>query len=292
MKIRFLPANPILFGVFASVALAQAALAQTPPSARAHTRNLTVDDYFRIKDVEDAQISPDGKWVAYVVTTHDVKEDKDKKRIWMTTVAGGDAIALTNEDANSSRPRWSPDAKYLGFLSERGSEKKQIWLLPKGGGEAEQLTKTVQDVNAFEWSPAGDRVVLVLQDPSPEDLEAAKKKEEGKADEEPKEKTRTRPWVIDRLHFKEDEIGYLDRRRTPFSASPPRIARSSRLLLAITTIPNRHGRPTENRLRSRAIEPPSPTAISIRISGWWLPTALIPRNRWYRCRGVRRRICG
>src|SRR5579862_961304 len=214
MKIRFLPANSILFGLFASVVFAQAALAQTPPSARAHARNLTVDDYFRIKDVEDAQISPDGKWVAYVVTTHDVKEDKDKKRIWMTAVAGGDAIALTNEHTNSSRPRWSLDGKYLGFLSERGDEKKQVWLLPRGGGEEEQLTNTVQDVNAFEWSPAGDRVVLVLQDPSPEDLEAAKKKEEDKADEEPKEKTRTRPWVIDRLHFKEDEIGYLDRRRT------------------------------------------------------------------------------
>jgi dipeptidyl aminopeptidase/acylaminoacyl peptidase len=173
-----------------------------------------VDDYFRIKDVEDAQISPDGKWVAYVVTTHDVKEDKDKKRIWMNSTSGGDAIALTNEDANSTHPRWSPDGKYLGFSSERGNEKKQVWLLPRGGGEAEQLTNTVQDVNAFEWSPAGDRVVLVLQDASPEDLEAAKKKEEGKADEEQKEKTRTRPWVIDRLHFKEDEIGYLDRRRT------------------------------------------------------------------------------
>ncbi|MGA9998885.1 MAG: S9 family peptidase [Candidatus Acidiferrales bacterium] len=182
--------------------------------ARAHARNLTVDDYFRIKDVEDAQISPDGKWVAYVVTTHDAKEDKDKQRIWMTSTSGGDAIALTNEDANSSRPRWSPDGKSLGFLSERGNEKKQVWLLPRGGGEAEQLTNTVQDVNVFEWSPAGDRVVLVLQDASPEDLEAAKKKEEGKADEEQKEKTRTRPWVIDRLHFKEDEIGYLDRRRT------------------------------------------------------------------------------
>ena len=86
--------------------------------------------------------------------------------------------------------------------------------MPRGGGEAEQLTNTVQDVNVFEWSPAGNRVILVLQDASPEDLEAAKKKEEGKADEEQKEKTRTRPWVIDRLHFKEDEIGYLDRLRT------------------------------------------------------------------------------
>ena len=215
-KIRFLLFGfLILFAVMANTSFAQeASQAEKPSVARAHARNLTVDDYFRIKDVEDAQISPDGKWVAYVVTTHDVKGDKDKKRIWMNSVSSGDAIALTNEDANSTRPRWSPDGKYLGFLSERGNAKKQVWLLPRGGGEAEQLTNTVQDVNVFEWSPAGNRVILVLQDASPEDLEAAKKKEEGKADEEQKEKTRTRPWVIDRLHFKEDEIGYLDRLRT------------------------------------------------------------------------------
>ena len=214
MKIRFLLGLLSLLGLLTVVSFAQEVAPTQKPSRSGRGRNLTVDDYFRIKDVEDAQISPDGKWVAYVVTTHDVKEDKDKKRIWMNSTSGGDAIALTNEDANSTHPRWSPDGKYLGFLSERGNEKKQVWLLPRGGGEAEQLTNTVQDVNAFDWSPAGERLVLVLQDASPEDLEAAKKKEEGKADEEQKEKTRTRPWVIDRLHFKEDEIGYLDRRRT------------------------------------------------------------------------------
>ena len=155
MKIRFLLAILISSGLPANASFAQeVGPGQKPAAARTHWRNLTVDDYFRIKDVEDAQISPDGKWVAYVATTHDVKDDKDKKRIWMTAVTGGDAIALTNEDANSSRPRWSLDGKYLGFLSERGSEKKQLWLLPRGGGEAEQLTDTIQDVNAFEWSPA------------------------------------------------------------------------------------------------------------------------------------------
>jgi dipeptidyl aminopeptidase/acylaminoacyl peptidase len=215
MRVHFLFAISISFGLLASVSFAQeAARGQKLPAPRAHLRNLAVDDYFRIKDVEDAQISPDGKWVAYVVTTHDAKDDKDKKRIWMVGTAGGEAIPLTIEDANSRRPRWSPDGKYLGFLSERGNEKKQVWLSPCGGGEAEQLTNAIQDVDAFEWSPMGDRLVLVLQDPSPEDLEAAKKKEQGKADEEQKEKKRTRPWVIDRLHFKEDEIGYLDRRRT------------------------------------------------------------------------------
>jgi dipeptidyl aminopeptidase/acylaminoacyl peptidase len=202
-------------------ALPRLAVAQNTPTsatstqaASAHPRNLNVDDYFRIKDVEDARISPDGKWVAYVITTHDVKEDKNKTQIWMTAAVGGEAIPLTPQSANSTHPRWSPDGKYLGFLSEHGSEKKQVWLLPRGGGEAEQLTNTIQDVSGFEWSPAGDRMVLLFQDPSPEDFEAVKKKAQGKADEEEKKKTRTRPFVIDRLHFKEDEIGYLDRRRT------------------------------------------------------------------------------
>jgi dipeptidyl aminopeptidase/acylaminoacyl peptidase len=184
-----------------------------PPTSSSALPNLAPDDYFRIKDVENAQISPDGKWVAYVVTTHDAKEDKDKKRIWMVAASGGDAIALTVESANATYPRWSPDGKYLGFLSERDKQKKQFWTLRRGGGEAEQLTNTIQDVSGFEWSPSGDRVVLLLQDPSPEELDAAKKKETGKTDDDEKEKTRTRPWVIDRLHFKEDEIGYLDRRR-------------------------------------------------------------------------------
>ena len=186
----------------------------TPPAPPSHGRNLSVDDYVRIKDVEAAQISPDGKWVAYVVTTHDLKDDKDKKRIWMVAASGGEAIALTSESSNATRPRWSPDGKYLGYLSERGSEKKQVWLLRREGGEAEQLTNAIQDVESFVWSPAGDRLVLVLQDPSPEELDAAKKGNKGKAEDDDKEKTRTRPWVIDRLHFKEDEIGYLDRRRT------------------------------------------------------------------------------
>ncbi len=183
-----------------------------PPAAK---RNLNLDDYFRIKDVEDAQISPDAKWVAYVVTTHDAKEDKDKKRIWMVATSGGDAIPLTPENSNSTHPRWSPDGKYLGFLSEHGDEKKQVWLLRRDAGEAAQLTSTIQDVDSFIWSPSGDRLLLQLQDASPEDIDAAKKKAKGVAEDEDKDKdkARTRPWVIDRLHFKEDEIGYLDHRR-------------------------------------------------------------------------------
>lgn len=191
------------------------AAAQAAP-ASATKRNLEVADYFRIKAVEGAQISPEGKWVAYTVETHDLKADKNKSRIWMVPVAGsGEAIPLTAESVSSSHPRWSPDGKYLAFLSARGEGadeedskgKTQVWILHREGGEAQQLTDTIQDVDDFVWSPSGDRLVLTLQDPTADELEAAKNGDAAKA------KPKPRPFVIDRLQFKEDEIGYLDRRR-------------------------------------------------------------------------------
>jgi dipeptidyl aminopeptidase/acylaminoacyl peptidase len=182
----------------------------------AATRNLTVDDYFRILEVDDAQISPEGKWVAYTVKTADLKDDKNRTRVWMISTAGGAAVPLTAEDVSSEHARWSPDGKYLAFLSGRGGgksdkededKKKEIWLLNREGGEAQKLTETIQDVDTYAWSPAGDRIVLELQDPSIDEIEASKNKDKSEA------KPKPHPWVIDRLHFKEDEIGYLDRRR-------------------------------------------------------------------------------
>lgn len=174
-------------------------------------RNLTVDDLFRLKDVDDPQLSPEGKWVAYTVATRDLKEDKTKSQIWMVSTAGGEAEPMTEKTASSSHPRWSHDGKYLAFLSARDKGKTQVWTLNRNGGEAQQLTDMIQDVSDFEWSPTGDKMVLVLRDPSPEEIAAAKGKASGI--EETKPQT-PRPRVIDRLQFKRDEIGYLDRRRT------------------------------------------------------------------------------
>jgi dipeptidyl aminopeptidase/acylaminoacyl peptidase len=189
------------------------ASAQTPAP-----RPITIDDYFQIQTVHDPQLSSDGQWVAYTVDKSSLKTDKNESRVWIIPASRGDALPMTAEGVSSSHPRWSPDGKFLAFLSERNEGKTQVWLLNRQGGEAQQLTDTVQDVEDFAWSPDGRRMVLVLRDPTPEELDAAKEKfaphPSGAADPEDKKSKSKRPWVIDRLQFKVDEVGYLDRRRT------------------------------------------------------------------------------
>ncbi|MCX6574596.1 MAG: S9 family peptidase, partial [Candidatus Aminicenantes bacterium] len=113
--------------------------------------------------------------------------------------------------SSASRPRWSPDGKYLAFLSARGEAKTQVWLLDRNGGDSQQLTEVRQGVQSYDWSPDGRRLVLTIQDPSPEDLAAAKDEEQGV---KPARSRTQPPWVIDRLQTKRDYEGYLDRRRT------------------------------------------------------------------------------
>src|SRR5881296_3648335 len=183
-----------------------------PKPASSTPRNITIDDYFQIRDVSQPELSPDGQWVAYAVRTRMLKEDKNEQRLWMVSTHGGDPISMTAEGVSSSHPRWSPDGKYLAFLSSRNNGKTQVWLLNRLGGEATHLTDTPQGVDDFEWSPDSTRLVLVLRDPKPEDLEAAKDKDKDKPTAAAKPKTPP-PFVIDRLQFKCDTVGYLDRRR-------------------------------------------------------------------------------
>lgn len=166
-------------------------------------QNLTIDDYFKLKRVSDPRISPEGDWVAFAVSESDLEKDKSETRIWMIPGGGGEAIPMTAEGSSASSPRWSPDGKYLSFTAARNGGKTQVWVLDRRGGEARQLTEVVQGVSGYTWSPDGKKLLLSIKDPKPEDLEKDKPKKEKPV-----------PWVIDRLQFKRDNVGYLDSRRT------------------------------------------------------------------------------
>src|SRR5262245_28590688 len=172
---------------------ASAVLAQQSPGS---LRSITIDDYFQIRRVGDPQLSADGQFATYTVETALLKEDKNEDRIWMVSTKGGDAIPLTASGGSSSHARWSPDVKSIAFLSARAEGKTQVWLLPRWGGEAERLTDTPQDVEDFVWSPDSKRLVLVLRDASPEELEAAKENKDKPAGGKEKPKAK-KPWVID-----------------------------------------------------------------------------------------------
>ena len=187
--------------------VAMALLASAPAITLAQsTRPLNVDDIYNLKEVRDPQRSPDGQWVAYTVTRAIKDTDKNDTDLWMVSWDGKQQIQLTSTPDGESSPRWSPDGKYLSFVSSRqGAKGGQIWLLNRAGGEAVKLTDVKGGVSDYAWSPDSARFVLVINDPDPAETDDADKKETAKT---------PKPIVLDRYTFKRDVRGYLDDRRS------------------------------------------------------------------------------
>ena len=172
--------------------------------AQDESQRVTIDDLMSLQSLSSPQISPDGEWVAYVVRSRDMEEDKSNTQIFMVATSGGEPIPMTDKETSASDPQWSPDGKFLSFTASKAEDAKtQIWTLNRLGGEAVQLTNVIPGVGDYAWSPDGSRLLLTLTDPKPADLT------EDKDDD-----NKAVPYVIDRMQFKQDYSGYLDRRRT------------------------------------------------------------------------------
>src|SRR2546428_12097169 len=152
--------NALLVNILLAVAL----------SGQTARHPLKLDDLARFHNVSDPQISPDGQWVAYTVSTIDTKEDKSNTHIWMAGHDGKNDRQITFSNDSESAPRWSPDGKYLAFTSSRPGKAKgsQVWLLGRSGGEAYQLTELKGRLQGYEWSPDSKRLALVIGDPDPD----------------------------------------------------------------------------------------------------------------------------
>lgn len=175
------------FTVIALMVIALTAVAQ-------QKRPLKPSDIYRLKSISDPQLSPDGNWIAYGISTVDSVKDKRSSDLWMSSWDGTQHIQLTYTPDGESTPGWSPDGKYLSFLSSRTAlTHAQVWVMDRRGGEARKLTDLKGEIEEYYWSPDSKKILFVLQDLVRHDSL--------------KDKTTT-PYVIDQVHFKQDVEGY------------------------------------------------------------------------------------
>jgi dipeptidyl aminopeptidase/acylaminoacyl peptidase len=156
---------------------------------------MTFDDLIVMHRVAEAELSPDGKWVAYTVATPDMDANRNTTSLWMAPVAGGDAIQLTRTGKDSS-PNWSPDGKSIAFLSARSGE-SQVYLLSMDGGEAHPLTKLSTGADFVKWSPDGKTIAFTSSVyPDCKDDECNKKRNDEK------EKNKVKAHVTEKLLYR------------------------------------------------------------------------------------------
>ena len=189
----------VLFSLLLALGISAPAWAQRRP--------VTIEDQFRFIDVGSPEISPDGEWILYTVTTTDVAADRRNTDIWKVKWDGSERTQLTFTNENENAPRWSPDGKYISFLSSRPGPVRgtQVWVLDRSGGEARQLTQLRGGLTSYDWSPDSKRLVIV------------KRHGDESVDEPPEGEGRgggaasrpSKPIVIDKYQFKRDGPTYL-----------------------------------------------------------------------------------
>ena len=163
------------------------------------------EDVYSLTSVGDPRISPDGHRVAYVVTRIDEEANAYRTAIWVSSLDGSeDPRQLTTGTRADHSPRWSPDGRWLAFVSNRDGEDEkkahgELYVLPADGGEPRRLTEGKEGVDAVAWSPDSSRLAFTRRD-----------RDEAYDEEDDR---RRAPRRFTRVFFKLNGVGWIGDRR-------------------------------------------------------------------------------
>jgi dipeptidyl aminopeptidase/acylaminoacyl peptidase len=222
-------------------------------------RPVTLDDLLQMRRVADATISPDGRFVLYTVrqwetSSRDAEKKEQRTQVWRVAVDGTGARALTMDDAGSNAPAWSPDGRFISFVSARrgggsGDEPRpQIWIMRTDGGEATKVTDAKEGVASYAWSRDSKRIAYVSRDAESAEVEARRKSGDDRRIFEG-EFRMTHLWVVDvdsqkatrvtdggNLTVRGDVSWSPDSARLVFAAAPTPMLRDNRVDVYIATV--------------------------------------------------------
>jgi Tol biopolymer transport system component len=125
------------------------------------THPFSVHDMLAMQRISDPQVSPDGRRIVFALRTTDLEANRGRTDLWLVGVDGEGLRRLTSDPAPDGNPRWSPDGRWIYFLSSR-SERMQVWRIAVDGGEAEQLTDQPLDITSLAVSPDGKHLAVSM----------------------------------------------------------------------------------------------------------------------------------
>ena len=192
------------FARFALAALAfQGSAAALAAPAEGPNPRFTGSDLFSLAAASDPQISPDGRWIAYVRRSNDVMTDRARSSIWLIDTASGEQRPLVAGTGNHLSPRWSPDGRRLAYVSTAEGSAPQLFVRWMDSGQSARITGLPDSPQGINWSPDGRRIAYLMNVPDEgAKLGSLPPKPEGADWAKPLE-------VIDKVTYRTDDGGYL-----------------------------------------------------------------------------------
>src|SRR5882757_5418000 len=193
----------IVVGWVVLFAALQAAFAAPAAPAAAPSHVFEGRDLFGLQWVEDPQIRPDGRAIAYVRMSYDIMSDRARQAIWLVDVDTGAQTPLVSGPGAHFSPRWSPDGKRLAYVSTSEGGHPQLFVRWIQTGEAARITDLNESPGGLAWSPDGRSIAFIMLIPD-------EKSKLGSSPAKPEGATWAEPLtVITDVTYRADGAGYL-----------------------------------------------------------------------------------